>query len=75
MSRTELVPCPTCGITPSFYWKNYTFGKCSGALKCSLEHHRVSVGYWAGGQEKARRELKILWQALVAGIEQDKRNG
>lgn len=57
--------CPTCGSSPEFHWKNYTFGACSGSLKCPYGHLRVQQGYWAGGQAKAQRVLIEKWDDAV----------
>lgn len=60
-----LPKCPTCGAAPEFHWKNFTFGACSGALKCPYEHYRVQQSYWAGGKKKAKQQLEEKWTAAV----------
>lgn len=61
----NLEKCPDCGAVPEFHWKDYTFGACSGALKCPYDHYRVQQSYWAGGKEKAKNKLKEKWMAAV----------
>ncbi|WP_368750310.1 hypothetical protein [Klebsiella aerogenes] len=63
----NLPRCPTCNMQPEFHWKNYTFGACSGALKCPNNHYRVQHGYWAGSQVRAKKELIKKWRDVVAG--------
>ncbi|WP_077270206.1 hypothetical protein [Klebsiella sp. LTGPAF-6F] len=61
----KLPVCPDCGLPPEFHWKNYTFGSCSGSLKCPNEHYRAQYSYWAGGKNKARHALEQKWAEAV----------
>ncbi|MFK3708552.1 hypothetical protein ACI2JR_27165 [Klebsiella sp. NPDC088457] len=65
----KLPVCPECGLSPEFHWKNYTFGACSGALKCPNDHYRVQHGYWAGSKVKAKHALEEKWMAAVNNSE------
>lgn len=65
MTGTDLPRCPDCGMAPEFHWKNYTFGACSGALKCPNDHYRVQQGYWSGSQAKAWKLLIEKWCDVV----------
>ncbi|MGS4823274.1 hypothetical protein ACN4GA_30535 [Raoultella terrigena] len=61
----KLQKCPDCGAAPEFHWKDYTFGSCSGALKCPNDHYRIQHSYWAGGKKKARQALEQKWAAAI----------
>ncbi|MDM4342359.1 hypothetical protein QTP15_33290 [Klebsiella oxytoca] len=61
----KLQKCPDCGAVPEFHWKDYTFGSCSGALKCPYDHYRVQHSYWACGKNKARHALEQKWAEAV----------
>ncbi|EMB3264482.1 TPA: hypothetical protein ACS624_002968 [Klebsiella michiganensis] len=65
----KLQKCPDCGAVPEFHWKDYTFGSCSGALKCPYDHYRVQHSYWAGSKVKAKQALEEKWVAAVNNSE------
>ncbi|QIU89340.1 hypothetical protein [Yokenella regensburgei] len=65
MTIDDLPKCPECGMAPEFHWRDYTFGSCSGALRCPYNHHRVSVSYHAGQKHKARIALECAWVKKV----------
>lgn len=61
-----LTRCPACGHQPEFHWRDYTFGACSGALRCPFSHIRVQQGYFAGSQAKAKTLLIEQWERAVS---------
>ena len=68
----KLQKCPDCGAAPEFHWKDYTFGSCSGALKCPYDHYRVNLNGPAGSRAQAEKKLAPQWIELVEKISQGK---
>lgn len=69
MKIDDLPKCPQCGMAPEFHWRDYTFGSCSGALRCPYNHHRVQMSYHAGRKLQTRENLMNQWQEKITALE------
>jgi len=65
---SDLPKCPECGLAPEFNWKIFSAGTCFGALKCPLNHYRVTIPFGAGSKLMAQKELMKAWGELIAAI-------
>lgn len=59
------MPCPACGATPEWRWRERGRGTCHGSLKCPYEHHAVYQAYNVGSQEAAKKSLLVKWAELL----------